>query len=200
MTEMSSQFRFLHDRIQQAAFDSVPDEAKKDFRLHIGRRLMAALSPDEELVPQLDVLSNLNAASELIADEEEKQSVARLNLVAGRRARQALAYQDALGYISVGLDLLGKKAWRQDYDLAFELHSEAFECEYLTANFARAEQLFKALIANARSKLDKAQGLPNEDPARHQRGALRGGHQGRDQRRSSSSASAIAEDLRSCTC
>ena len=73
---------------------------------------MAGLSPDDELVPQLDVLSNLNSAWELIADEEERQSVARLNLVAGRRARQALAYQDALGYISVGLDLLGENAWQ----------------------------------------------------------------------------------------
>ena len=47
-------------------------------------------------------------------------------------------------------------AWQNCYDLAFELHSEAFECEYLTANFERADQLFKVLIANARSKLDKA--------------------------------------------
>ena len=82
--------------------------------------------------------------------------MARLNLVAGRRARQALAYQDALGYITVGVNLLGKRAWRTDYELAFELHSEALECEYLTANFARADKLFKTLIANARSKLDKA--------------------------------------------
>jgi len=148
-------FRFLHDRIQQAAFDCIPEEAKKEFRLHIGRRLMGELTADDELIPQPDVLSNLNYAWELITDDEQRQHIARLNLVAGRRARQALAYQDALGYVSVGLDLLGKNAWQHCYDLAFELHSEAFECEYLTANFERADQLFRILIANARSKLDK---------------------------------------------
>ena len=149
-------FRFLHDRIQQAAFDCIPDQAKAEFRLQIGRRLMADLSSDDELVPQPDVLSNLNYAWQLIADEEEKQRVGRLNLVAGRKARQALAYQDALGYISVGLGLLGENAWQICYDLAFELHSEALECEYLTGNFERADRLFGILVANSRSTLEKA--------------------------------------------
>ena len=151
-----SRFRFLHDRIQQAAFDCIPEIAKKDFRLQIGLRLMAHLSPEDELIPQLDVLNNLNATWELLAEEGLRQQLARLNLVAGRKARQALAYQDALGYISVGLALLREGAWQSNYDLAFGLHSEALECEYLTANFERADQLFKTLIANATSKLDKA--------------------------------------------
>jgi predicted ATPase/class 3 adenylate cyclase len=152
----ANRFRFLHDRIQQAAFDCIPNQAKKEFRLQIGRRLMAGLGSDDELIPQPDVLSNVNYAWELISKEEEKQRVARLNLVAGRKARQALAYQDALGYISVGLGLSGENSWQSCYDLAFELHSEALECEYLTGNFERAEQLFGVLVANARSKLEKA--------------------------------------------
>ena len=66
MSAPANRFRFLHDRIQEAAFDCIPDEAKKSFRLQIGQRLMAALSPEDELVPQLDVLNNLNATWDLI--------------------------------------------------------------------------------------------------------------------------------------
>jgi len=154
--ERGTWFRFVHDRVQQAAFDCVPDDAKKEFRLQIGRRLAARLGPDDELVPQLDVLSNLNGALDLLVDEEERQRVARLNLVAGRRGRQLLAYQDALRYINAGLSLLDQTAWQKCYDLAFALHSEALECEYLSGNFDRADQTFKVLIANARSKLEKA--------------------------------------------
>ena len=83
----TQRFQFLHDRVQQAAFDRVPDDKKKEFRLKIGRKLMAGLSPEDERIPQPDVLSNLNYAWELISDEAEQQRVARLNLVAGRRAR-----------------------------------------------------------------------------------------------------------------
>ena len=151
-----SQFRFVHDRVQEAGFDCVPEEAKQDFRLQIGRRLLAGLVWDDERPPPVYVLTNLNSAWQLLSDAEEKQRVAEINLVAGRKARRALAYQDALGYISVGLGLLGSRCWSRTYDLAFALHSEAFECEYLTANFERAEILFAELIANARSKLDKA--------------------------------------------
>jgi predicted ATPase/class 3 adenylate cyclase len=154
--EHKARFRFLHDRVQQAAFDCVPSDAKRDFRLLIGLRLMNSLSADEELIPQPDALSNLNYAWELIADEQQKQRAARLNLVAGRRARQSLACQDALGYISVGLRLLDDQAWQNARELVFELHSEALECEYLTGNFAHADQLFSVLVANARSKQEKA--------------------------------------------
>jgi histidine kinase len=164
--EREARYRFIHDRIQQAAFESIPDDAKRDFRLQIGRRLMASLSRDDERVPQLDVLSNINYAWNLLTDEKERQRVARMNLVAGRKARQALAYQEALGYISIGLGLLigagwerspaQEKAWQTCYELAFDLHSEALECEYLSGNLDRAEQIFRVLIANAKTEQEKA--------------------------------------------
>ena len=154
--ERGNWFRFVHDRVQQAAFDCVPERAKKAFRLQIGRRLAARLKPDDELIPQIDVLNNLNGALDLLLDEGDRERAARLNLVAGRRARQLLAYQDALRYINAGLALLKEDAWEARYDLAFELHSEALECEYLSGNFDRADQAFGVLIANARSKLEKA--------------------------------------------
>ena len=150
----TNRFRFLHDRIQQVSFDWIPEQAKKSFRLNIGRKLLAEVEDETTAAPE--ILSNLNYAWELIGNGEERLKVARLNLAAGRRARRALAYQDALGYISIGLNLIGEEAWQRCYELGFELHSEALECEYLTGNFERAERLFRLLIANARSKLDKA--------------------------------------------
>ena len=149
-------FRFLHDRIQQAAFDSVSEDAKKGFRLKIGLRLMAALAPKDEGAPQPDVLSNLNYAWELITDPEIMRCAAQFNLVMGRKARHSLAYHDALSYIRVGLSLLEATAWESNHELAFELNSEALECEYLTGNFDQAEQRFGILIANSQSRLDAA--------------------------------------------
>ena len=154
--QSTTEFRFLHDRVQEAAFDRITEKAKKEFRLQIGRRLLSGLVLDSEQAPPPYVLANLNSAWSLIEEEEERQRVAHLNLAAGRKARQALAYSDALNFLSVGLDLLGPRSWASNYDLAFRLHCEAFECEYLLANFERADQLFRILIANATSKLEKA--------------------------------------------
>src|SRR5262245_39447788 len=149
-------FRFLHDRIQQAAFDLIPDGAKKSYRLQIGWRLLKRLSAEDRDVPQVDVLNNLNYAWELIVSKDEQRDVANLNLVAGRKARDALAYADALRYLSIGLKLLDEKEWNTCHELSFELHANAMECEYLTGAFERAERLFSLLIKNSRSKLEQA--------------------------------------------
>ena len=200
-SQSTTRFRFLHDRVQEAAFDCITEEAKKDFRLQIGRRLLAGLMRDEEHAPPaLRAGQSQLSLGARLTDAEERQRVARLNLVAGRKARQALAYQDALGYLSVGLGLLGPKSWNCTYDLAFELHSEAFECEYLTANFERADQLFLDLIANARSKLEKARVyhtkiLLDTSEARYEQ-AITCRHSGAE----ALSVSATRESPRSCIC
>ena len=117
---------------------------------------MANLGPDDEAVPQHDILSNLNCAWGRISDREERQRVARLNLVAGRKARQSLAYQDARGYLLVGRGLLGEDPWQIDYDAAYELYLEAMECEYLTGNFDCSDQLFRVVVENAKTTLEKS--------------------------------------------
>ena len=146
-------FRFLHDRIQQAAFNLVEDVAKKPFRLEIGRRLLSRLTPLEKDRPQIDVLNNLNYAWQLIDDREERKEVARLNLIAGSKARETLAYNDALSYLTTGIKLLDNDAWNETRETAFELHVSALECEYLTGAFARAEELFALLLDKADSRL-----------------------------------------------
>jgi class 3 adenylate cyclase len=151
-----TRLRFLHDRIQQAAFDLVADDVKSSFRLQIGRRLLSRLTPEEKAIPQIDVLNNFNCAWQQIHDPAEKEEVARLNLVAGSKAHQNLAYEDALRYLSTGIKLLGENAWEKTRDLAFELHVNALECEYLLGAFARAEQLFTLLLDKAESKQARA--------------------------------------------
>jgi predicted ATPase/class 3 adenylate cyclase len=151
-----NQFRFLHDRIQQAAFDLIPDADRKSFRLQIGRRLLVHLTAEQKTVPQIDVLNNFNYAWDVIRSPAEKQEVSRLNLIAGSKARQTLAYKEALGFLSTGMRLLGSEAWKETHELAFELHANALECEYLSGGFARAEQLFALLLDKAATKLAKA--------------------------------------------
>ena len=151
-----SRFRFLHDRIQQAAFNLVEDSAKKSFRLEIGRRLLARLTPLELSRPQIDILNNFNYARELITDRQECKTIAQLNLIAGSKARATLAYNDALTYLSTGISLLDEQAWLESPDTAFDLHVNALECEYLTGSFARAEALFLLLLEKATTRQAQA--------------------------------------------
>jgi Nif-specific regulatory protein len=148
-------YSFLHDRVQQAAYALIPPERKQIVHLTVGRLLRerADLEHAEEL---FDVVHHLNLGSGLISEETERLALARLNLIAGRRAKSSTAYQAALDYFKAGAGLLTEKHWETDYDLAFALHLDLAECQYLCGDFDEVERQFDSLLERARTNLDKA--------------------------------------------
>ncbi|MGH7792646.1 MAG: ATP-binding protein, partial [Thermodesulfobacteriota bacterium] len=164
----NSEFRFLHDGVQQAAYALIPDEEKKAVHLNIGRLMLRSYQLLEENTitpnPEFDIVNHLNLGSELITEESERVELARLNLAAGRKAKSSTAYQAALEYFNAGIALLktqtlnpeSRNSWDSDYDLMFALHLEAAECKYLCGHFEEAERDFDLLLERARTRLDKA--------------------------------------------
>ncbi len=148
-------YEFLHDRVQQAAYSLIEEERRKQVHLNIGRLMRQHLSQrqlDEHL---FGVVNQLNAGAELLGDEAERREVAKLNLTAGRKAKAASAYDAALGYLTAGSNLLPQEAWQHHHELAFPLHLERAECEYLTARFTEANSRFEYLLEKARSDSDR---------------------------------------------
>lgn len=148
--------RFLHDRVQQAAFSLFRAEELPALRLQLGRRLLAALPAEEVQAFPFEVVDNLNSGAALVTSPEERLTAAGLNLAAGRLSRAALAYREAAVYLRAGLAMLDGAAWRTHYRLAFDLHAESFQCEYQTSNFDLADRLFALLMREAGSAVDKA--------------------------------------------
>jgi predicted ATPase/signal transduction histidine kinase len=147
---------FLHDRIQQAAYSLIPDERRPQVHLHIGRALLASLTP-EELGEQLfDVASQFNRAADQRLDGPEKVQVATLNLQAGRKAKASAAYAEASTYLAAGASLLGQDGWDNQYDLLFQLQLERAECAFLRSHFDEAEQWIGELIERGASRRDQA--------------------------------------------
>ena len=150
------QLRFLHDRVQQAAYALVPEAEREALHLRIGQVLRAATSERDLADSPFNVVNHLNAARGLLQSEEEQIKLARLNLLAARRARESTAYRDALDYLEVGMALLPEGAWQKLYRLTFDLYSERMGCEYQAGRPDEADRLFGTLLANVRSKLEKA--------------------------------------------
>jgi predicted ATPase/class 3 adenylate cyclase len=148
--------RFVHDRVQQAAFSLLDTAQLPRIRLEIGRRLLRALTEEEALAAPFEIVDNINAGAALLEPGDERLLGARLNLAAGRLSRAALAFQAALDYQNAGLALLDASAWKTHYRLAFDLHAEAFECEHQTLHAERADHHFRVLIDHAATALDRA--------------------------------------------
>src|SRR6266581_136953 len=86
---LESAYRFIHDRVQEAAYALIPEEGRAAAHLRIGRLLVAHTPPEEREETIFELVNQLNRGAALITAHEEREQLAELNLIAGTRAKQA---------------------------------------------------------------------------------------------------------------
>ena len=150
-------YRFTHDRVQEAAYSLIARASLPERHLHIGRLLLGQLDPAAQERQLFSAVSHLNRAQGAIDDPGELAELARLNTLAGTRARAAVAYDAARHYFALAAGLCAESAWLYDFEPTFALHCALAECEYLCGNLEGAERLFAQLAERARSRLQVAQ-------------------------------------------
>ena len=149
-------YRFLHDRVQEAAYSMIPENARGVTHLRIGRLLASRIAQNGLEEKIFEAVNQLNLGSRLITSDVERIRIAELNLVAGRRAKLSTAYASALSYLAAGRALLSEDSWDRDYQLIFSIEFLMAECEFLTANMAAAENRLSMLAQRARTPHDTA--------------------------------------------
>jgi predicted ATPase/signal transduction histidine kinase len=148
-------YRFLHDRVLQAAYALIAQDRKQGVHRRIGRLLLdkSSGSPSEDL---FEIVNHLNLGAVLITEPAERRQLARLNLAAGKKAKTSAAYQAAADYFAAGLALVDEASRDQAYELCFALYTERAECEVLCGAFDQARSLLDAVGAFARTDADRA--------------------------------------------
>jgi PAS domain S-box-containing protein len=149
-------YKFLHDRIQQAAYTLIPEGHRAEVHLRIGRLLLASMTADSLAEHPFDVVNQLNRGATRLVERDEKTQVAAINLRAGRKAKASAAFASACAYLAAGMALLDERDWGSQYELMFRLRLERAECEFLTGNLDTAEQLIGELLQRGASKVDQA--------------------------------------------
>ncbi|MGB3405250.1 MAG: serine/threonine-protein kinase PknK, partial [Microcoleaceae cyanobacterium] len=152
---VNPKYRFLHDRVQQAAYSLIPEDQKQASHLQIGQLLQHNLSEIEKEEQLFDIVGHLNLATELITQAQEREALARLNLAAGQKARNATAYLAAIRFVQTGLELLSTNCWQTQYELTLNLHVAAAETAYLNGDFEGMEALAVRVLQEAQTILDK---------------------------------------------
>jgi len=150
------QYCFLHDRVQQAAYSLIPENQKQATHLEIGRLLLCNI-PHEELLEHIfDVVNQLNRASDLICEIDEKIQLANLNQMAGNKALKAAAFEPAYNYFTQGMALLPENSWLDFYNLTVELYLGAAEAAYLHTDFAATKAITDIALAQIHDIQNKA--------------------------------------------
>lgn len=148
-------FRFIHDRIQQAAYSVIDDKEKEKINYTIGKIFLEGVSEKDFDDQIFKILSHLNLALSEIKTEDERLQLVKLNLRACRIAKKAVAYQTAYDCISISKELLKPDSWETDYELTYDIYLELAECSYLLKQFDNIDELSRIILNHARSKIDK---------------------------------------------
>ena len=179
------EYKFAHDRIQQAAYSLNSETERLFIHRQIGQQLMRQQLIRQQLEKQsnetinekidqdvekqnlhdilidpqnsilFDIVNHLNFSQALIETEAERNDLAHFNLLAGKRAKTSTAFDSAFRYFQAGLDLLASDCWHTHYDLTLSLHQEAIEAAYLCGNWAEMEKLMAIALPQAQSVLDQ---------------------------------------------
>jgi PAS domain S-box-containing protein len=149
-------YRFLHDRVQEAAYSLIPEDTRASAHLRIGRLLAAHTPPEKREETIFEIVNQLNRAGALISSQAERDQLAEFNLIAGKRAKASTAYASALKYLIAGATLLEDDCWERPHELAFSLDINRAECEFLTGELAAAERRLAALSTRAASTVERA--------------------------------------------
>jgi len=148
-------YKFLHDRVQQAAYSLIPESEKKQTHLRIGFQLLANTTPQQLRENIFALVNQLNHGVDLVTDVAEKEELAELNIIASQKAKAAAAYEASLNYIKVSLALLGTDGWQRNYELTRTVYLEAVEAEYLNSNFDRSQTLAEVALQQGKTILEK---------------------------------------------
>jgi predicted ATPase/transcriptional regulator with GAF, ATPase, and Fis domain len=149
-------YRFLHDRVQEAAYSLIAEESRAEAHLRIGRLLAAHTPPEEREERIFEIVNQLNRGAALIASRDEREELAELNLIAGKRAKASTAHSSALKYFIDGAALLMDDTWKRRHELVFSLELNRAECEFLTGQSAAAEQRLSRLSSRAANVVELA--------------------------------------------
>jgi PAS domain S-box-containing protein len=149
-------YRFIHDRILEAAYSLIAEHSRAEIHLKIGRLLAARIPPESRGEAIFEIANQFNRGAALITSRDEREEVAQLNLTAAKRAKASTVYDSALKYLTAGAALLADDCWDRRHELIFWLELNRAECEFLTGELAAAEERLAKLAARAANTVEQA--------------------------------------------
>ncbi|MEM8641611.1 MAG: AAA family ATPase [Cyanobacteria bacterium P01_G01_bin.54] len=150
-------YHFLHDRVQQAAYALIPEVEKKVKHLRIGQTLLRESHENNRDGSLFDIVNHLNQGVGLVREASQQQQLAQLNFKAGKNAKEAMAYTEAVSYFERGIELLGDHGWDSPYQLMLDLYSALAEVQFLNGDFEAVDRIFTIALVQIQ---DTADALP----------------------------------------
>ncbi|MCX7206233.1 MAG: AAA family ATPase [Proteobacteria bacterium] len=167
MTEIPSEagqpkpIRFMHDRVQQAAYSLLNDLQQQETHLRIARHLASTRSGTHFQEQLFIIAQQFSAGLALIlkaADPNDIRYLADLFLQTASKAITAAAYSSAQLFASNAQLLLNKgSTWDEDYALRLRLNYTQAQAAFLSGDLAQSEAIILATVPRLHSAIEQAE-------------------------------------------
>ncbi|MGF1935068.1 MAG: ATP-binding sensor histidine kinase [Nostoc sp. ChiQUE02] len=147
-------YKFLHDRVQQAAYSLIPIDQQQQVHLKVGKLLLHNTEKAQLEEHLFDIVNHLNAGESLIVEPAERYELAELNLKAGQRAKSSSAFVTALKLLKTGMSYLPENSWQDKYQLTLTLYLQSGEAEFLNGEYEQALLIFEQTFSKVKTTLD----------------------------------------------
>ncbi|KAG2382760.1 hypothetical protein C9374_004727 [Naegleria lovaniensis] len=153
----SHTLQFNHDRLQQAANESVSENTRNYIHYSFGKYLLKHKSDKslDEII--FDIVAHLNYRakdSKIIEREDKRRLLLDLNTRAAKKAITTCAMEQAQSFVRTAMDLLQYETdiWEGPlYNTAFDLLIARGNCEYVK-NIELAIETFNSLIQKSKTR------------------------------------------------
>jgi len=151
-------FRFAHDKIQEAAYELMPELQRRENHMRFGLALctqsLIDIAEDEELF--FAAVNQINQGGPTAVHEPSQRNIiAQLNLKAGRRSIELSDYNSAFKLLQHGISFFGDDHWLLSYQLSLDLYDAVVEVSLILNKLSAVTFYSNEVISCARCFDDK---------------------------------------------
>ena len=152
-------YHFLHDRVQQAVYTSIPTQTRESIHYQISK-IFIGKGAEFITTHLFNIVNQINLGNRLVTTNYEKSTSAELNYRAGMKAKNSSSFTSAVNYFQNGINILSKDHWEQCYSLSFQLYQQFAECLHIIGDHHHAVNIAKIALDKASTNLEKASIIP----------------------------------------
>lgn len=152
-------YRFIHDRVRQAAYGMLGEGTRSRLHYLIARQWLDSWDTGQRHRRIFELANQVNAGCTLAQDVGQRSELAEINLEAGKRARAAAAYSSAQAYFRLAIESGPTAIWDLQPALAMELYLAAAETAFLAKDYPAMDQWAAEFLARRTAPVERVQAL-----------------------------------------
>ncbi|KAL3801675.1 hypothetical protein HJC23_013180, partial [Cyclotella cryptica] len=143
MDRDDTSYRFVHDKVREAAYGLIGD--KEQYHFDLGLALQSVGGEILEATNQIN-----RGPLSLLQDESRRISIVNLNYEASMKPMDCSDFTAAYSYLNSAVSLLPDDSWTTDYDLTLKCHFQLAKAAYGCGQAEKAQQICEEIIESGK--------------------------------------------------